>query len=154
MILHINLAFATVLTVICSWTDFKSMTIYNRHTYPAVIIGFIYSIVTAQYSHLYGALMIFGMYLFLFIKGQGKLGGGDLKLAVALSLFLGMEPIIYGSIIAGVFLMIWGFLSTWVRTGQFQTAAFVVSGKLPGGVLPFGAILGPASVVMAAVFAF
>ena len=154
MILYLNIGLASVLAILCAWTDLKSMTIYNRHTYPAVIIGLIYSLVTAQYSHLYGSLIIFGMYLFLFIKGQGKMGGGDLKLAVALSLFLGMEPIIYGSIVAGVFLMIWGFFATWIRSGQVQTAAFVVSGKLPGGALPFGAILGPASVAMALLIAF
>ena len=146
-----NIALAGILAITCAWTDLKSMTIYNKHTYTAAIIGLIYSIATMQYSHLYGALIIFAMYLFLFIAGRGKIGGGDLKLAVALSLFIGYEAIIYGSVVSGVMMMLYGFVSTLCRTGQLQTATYVVLGKVPGGAVPFGAILGPVSVIIAGI---
>jgi len=45
--------------------------------------------------------------------------------------------------------LIWGFAATWHRTGQLQTAVLVVAGKVPGGEAPYGAILGPASVLIA-----
>lgn len=151
MITYINIAFAGVLTVVCTWTDIKSMTIYNRYTYPAAVIGLIYSVATAQYSHLYGALIVFAMYLLLFIMAGGKLGGGDLKLAVALSLFIGYEPVIYGSILAGIVLIFWGFVTTSLKTG-FRAGVLVAVGKLPGGSLPYGAVLGPAS-LLAAIYA-
>ncbi|MCL6612986.1 MAG: prepilin peptidase [Peptococcaceae bacterium] len=153
MIAHINFILAGMLAAICAWTDMKSMTIYNRHTYPAAVIGTVYSIATAQYSHLYGALVVFAMYLFLFILAGGKLGGGDLKLAVALSLFLGMEPVICGSILAGLVLMAWGFASTWHRTGQVKAGVMVALGRLPGGAVPYGAVLGPTA-ILAAVFIY
>ncbi len=153
MIVYINIAFAGALAAVCAWTDIKSMTIYNRHTYPAAAIGILYSIATAQYSHLYGALAVFAMYLFLYILARGKLGGGDLKLAVALSLFLGMEPVICGSILAGLVLMAWGFASAWRSTGQVKAGVMVALGRLPGGAVPYGAVLGPAA-ILAAVFIY
>ncbi|MCL6479910.1 MAG: hypothetical protein K6T65_16195 [Peptococcaceae bacterium] len=43
MIPYINLALAGALAAVCAWTDIKSITIYNRHTYPAAVIGLVYS---------------------------------------------------------------------------------------------------------------
>ncbi len=146
MIPCLNLVLAGILTAICTYTDIKSMTIYNRHTYPAAVAGLVYVIVTAQWSHLYGSLVILTLYLFFFLSG--KIGGGDLKLAVALSLFLGYEPVLCGSVLAGVVLMVWGFARTWYRTGQLKQGALVAAGRLPGGEAPYGAVLGPASLLI------
>lgn len=151
---YINLLLAGVLVAVCAWTDIKSMTIYNRHTYPAAVAGIIYCAVTAQYAHLAGALIVFVMYLLLFILGKGKMGGGDLKLAVALSLFIGYEPVIYGSILAAVLMMAWGFARTWYKTGQLTSGVLVAAGKLPGGAMPFGAMMGPGSLIVAFVLYF
>jgi len=147
LVSHVNLILAGILITICTYTDIKSMTIYNRHTYPAAVTGLVYSIVTLQWSHLYGSLVILSIYLFFFLSG--KMGGGDLKLAVALSLFLGHEPVLCGSILAGVVLMAWGFAHTWYRTGQLKQGVLVAAGRLPGGEVPYGAVLGPASVMVA-----
>ncbi|MCL5935005.1 MAG: A24 family peptidase [Firmicutes bacterium] len=147
LVIYINFLLAGALAAVCTWTDIKSMTIYNHYTYPAVVTGLIYSVLTAQYDNLYGALIVFAVYLFFFLSG--KMGGGDLKLAVALTLFLGMQAVITGSIIAGLVMMTWGFAFTWRKTGQFRTAVLVAAGKLPGGEVPYGAILGPSSLIMA-----
>jgi len=148
LIPYLNPALAGVLAAICAWTDLKSMTIYNRHTYPAAVAGLVYSLATAQYHHLYGALIVFAMYLVLFLIGRGKMGGGDLKLAVAISFFLGYEAVIYGSLLAGVILLAWGFASTAARSG-LRAGVLVAMGRLPGGALPYGALLGPLSVMAA-----
>ncbi|MFZ5632129.1 MAG: prepilin peptidase [Bacillota bacterium] len=147
MLIYTNLLLAGVLTAVCTWTDIKSMAIYNRYTYPAILTGLALSLLTGQYTNLYGALVIFAVYLFFFLSG--KMGGGDLKLAVALSLFLGMPAVIMGSLLAGVVMMAWGFASTWHKTGRFRTAVLVMTGKLPGGEVPYGAILGPGSLILA-----
>lgn len=145
--MEINLFLAVCLAAACAWTDWKHRMIYNHITYPAVLAGLVSSIATGQYANIRGSLIIFAVYLLFFLTG--KMGGGDLKLAVALSLFLGMEPVILGSILAGVAMMIWGFVYTWSRTRQIQAAVLVMAGRLPGGEVPYGAILGPASLLIA-----
>lgn len=149
MVAYINLGLAGILAAICMWTDLKTMAIYNKHTYPAVAFGVIYIFITKQYNHLTGALIIFAMYLLLFILGNGKMGGGDVKLAAALSIFLGYEPIIYGTVVAASIMMAWGFIFTWLKSGELVRAVFVLFGKLPGYGMPYGAMLGPASVLIA-----
>ncbi len=71
-----------------------------------------------------------------------------MKLAVALSLFLHGAGYI-GLILSGMAMMAWGFAGTWHKTGQVRTAALVMVGKLPGGEVPYGAILGPMSLAAA-----
>jgi len=144
---NLNFLLAGVLVAVCIWTDLKTRTIYNRYTYPAVIIGLIICIATTKYSNIYGSLIIMAMYLFFFLSG--RMGGGDLKLAVALSLFLGSESVMLGSILAAVIMIAWGLVSTWQRTGQVRNGILVAVGKLPGGEVPYGAILGPACLLMA-----
>ncbi|HBV98013.1 MAG TPA: hypothetical protein DEF36_13350 [Desulfotomaculum sp.] len=138
---------AFLLVAVCTWTDIKERLIYNIFTYPAVLAGIILNILAGNYVNIYGGLIIFAMYLCFFLSG--KMGAGDLKLAVALSLLLGIQPVLLGSFIAGIVLIAWGFTTTWYKTGQLQTAVMVVSGKVPGGEAPYGAVLGPATVLMA-----
>jgi Flp pilus assembly protein protease CpaA len=150
LLAYANFWLAGILVAICTWTDICKMTIYNRYTYSAIITGLIYCILTAQYSNLAGTLVVLAIYLFFFLTG--KMGGGDLKLAVALSLFLGMQAVILGSLLAGIVMLIFGFAMTWYKTGQLQAAVLVAIGKLPGGAVPFGAILGPASLLAAGLY--
>lgn len=141
---------AVVLVLVCAWTDIKTRTIYNAVTYPAVAAGVVINVFEGSYANLTGSLIIFAMYLIFFMSG--KMGAGDLKLAVALSLLLGMQPVLLGSMTAGIILLIWGFAVTWHSTGQLQAAVMVVAGKLPGGEVPYGAVLGPAALGMAIMF--
>jgi hypothetical protein len=48
--------------------------------------------------------------------------------------------------------MAWGFAFTWHKTGQLQAALLVAAGRLPGGEVPYGAVLGPV-VMIAAILA-
>lgn len=137
------------LTAVCTWTDLRTRKIYNAFTYPAAAAGIIINALTGSYANIYGSLAVFAIYLYFF--RSGKMGAGDLKLAAALSLLLGVQPVLFGSLAAGVLLMAYGFAFTWRRTGQLQTALLVAAGRLPGGEVPYGAVLGPATVA-AAVF--
>jgi len=147
--LYANIGFflAALLAAVCTLTDIKTRKIYNVLTYPAVLVGIALNLLAGSYANIYGGIIIFAMYLYFFLSG--KMGAGDLKLAVALALLLGMQPVLLGSLAAGILLLIWGFAATWHRTGQLQTAVLVVAGKVPGGEAPYGAILGPASVLIA-----
>jgi len=145
LIYSLSFLLAGVLVAVCAWTDIRERTIYNRYTYPAVIIGLILNILSGRYSHLSGSLIILGVYLLFFLTG--KMGGGDLKLAAALSLFLGAESVLLGSILAAVAMMCWGFASAWYKTGKIRGGFLMAAGKLPGGEVPFGAILGPATIM-------
>lgn len=128
---------------VCAWTDVRERLIYNVFTYPAAITGLVLNLLAGTYVNIYQSLVILAMYLYFFLTG--KMGAGDLKLAVALSLLLGMQPVLWGSLLAGIMLMAWGFATTWHRTGQLQAAALVAAGKLPGGEVPYGAVMGPAA---------
>ncbi|MHB8157217.1 MAG: prepilin peptidase [Desulfocucumaceae bacterium] len=119
-------------------------------TYPTIVVGVAINIIAGKYENLFGGLIVFVMYLFFFLSG--KMGAGDLKLAVALSFLLGLQPVLFGSLAAGVILLVWGFASTWYRSGQLHTAVMVAAGRLPGNDLPYGAILGPASVLCVIIF--
>lgn len=147
MVYSLYFLLAGVLVAVCTWTDIRTRSIYNQYTYPVMIIGLIVNIATAQYANLYGSLLILGVYLFFFLCG--KMGGGDLKLAVALSLFIGAEPVLLGSIAAALIMMVWGVASTWHKTGQLRNGLLVATGKLPGGEVPYGAMLGPSSFLIA-----
>lgn len=147
MYTNIGFFLAASLVAVCTWTDIRARCIYNMFTYPAALAGVILSLLAGSYANLYGGLIIFAMYLYFILSG--KMGAGDLKLAVALALLLGMQPVLLGSLAAGILLLVWGFAETWHRTGQLQTAVLVVAGKVPGGEVPYGAILGPASVLIA-----
>jgi len=132
--LLISHCLAVALVAVCAWTDIKTRTIFNIITYPTIAAGVAINIITGKYENIMGSLIIFAMYLFFFLSG--KMGAGDLKLAVALSLLLGLQLVLLGSLTAGVILLVWGFASTWYRTGHLHTAAMVVVGRLPGGELP------------------
>ncbi|MFZ5648169.1 MAG: A24 family peptidase [Bacillota bacterium] len=147
MVPNLDLLPAGVLVAACTWTDAKYRMIYNYVTYPAIITGLFLSLFNSRHENIYGSIIIFFFY-FLFFLG-GKMGGGDLKLAVALSLLLGMEPVLLGSILAGVVMMFWGFALTWYRTGRAENGLLVAIGKLPGGEMPYGALLGLLSLAVA-----
>jgi prepilin peptidase CpaA len=143
----ISFFLAAVLVTACTWTDLRSRRIYNVFTYPAALAGVVLSLMEGNWFNLYGSLIILAMYLYFFLSG--KMGAGDLKRAVALSLLLGFMPVLFGTLAAGVLIMAWGFSATWRRTGQLQTAVLVVAGKLPGGEVPYGAVLGPSALGVA-----
>ncbi|MHB8158116.1 MAG: prepilin peptidase [Desulfocucumaceae bacterium] len=145
--LQINILLAAALAAVCAWTDIKSRAIWNIFTYPAAVTGLMLSVWAGNYANIYGAIIIFAIYLYFFIAG--KMGAGDLKLAVALSLFMGAQPALLGTLAAGVLMLAWGFVSTWYKTGQLRAAVLVAVGKLPGGSVPFGAIMGPSAVAIA-----
>ncbi|OPX89562.1 MAG: Type IV leader peptidase family protein [Pelotomaculum sp. PtaB.Bin104] len=142
----INLFLAAILAGICAWSDAKTMKIPNQYTYPFALAGLLLCLTTGQYDKLYNALTVFLFYLLLVAFGTGV---GDLKLATVLALFLGQEPVLYGTLIAAMVMCLYGVTKTFYATGQISAVVGVLMGKVPAGAVPFGALMGPASVLCA-----
>jgi|GEM_PF-5545622 len=73
---------------ICVLTDWRKLKIYNWVTIPGLIIGIIYVIYAKTYSVSYGFSFLFLFLILLFVYSHGAMRGGDVKLLLALSLFL------------------------------------------------------------------
>lgn len=163
----INLIFASILAVITAYTDAKKMIIYNKHVYPFMIIGLLLAIIQRRYDLLFSALIVFGVYYAVYAGGkflsrlnvalggialpenETAMGGGDLKLSVALALFIGHMPVLYGTILAAVLMLIFSGVKAWAVTGSPMAIAYVAGGKLPSKPVSFGVLLGPCAVAIA-----
>ncbi|WP_348980861.1 A24 family peptidase [Dehalobacter sp. 14DCB1] len=73
---------------ICVLTDWRKRKIYNWVTIPGFILGLIYVIYAKTYSVSYGFSFLFLFLILLFVYSHGAMRGGDVKLLLALSLFL------------------------------------------------------------------
>lgn len=154
------------MTCVTFYTDIKEKMIYNRHVFPFILIGLVLDIVTRQYYLLLSGLIVFALYALLFyaknlitkiavsLGGIGisqhddAMGGGDVKLSLALALFLGALPVLYGTVLASVLIVIGAGVKAWKTTGSPSAVAYIATGKLPAPPMAFGALLGPSAVIM------
>ena len=99
--------------IIMSGTDFKEQVVFDRHTYPFIILGVIYGLSTGDY--LGTALGVFVgatvMELaarsgYLFVK-QRAFGEGDTYIAAGIGAFLGVKGIILTIILAVLIQTLW-----------------------------------------------
>lgn len=82
----------TSILIIAAFTDIETGLIPNRITYPGILIGFLISVFTLGYGNALGGLVIFaGTFLGIAILCKGGLGGGDVKLAGMIGVFLGWQ---------------------------------------------------------------
>jgi Flp pilus assembly protein protease CpaA len=163
---HINIGLAAILSCIAFYTDLKDKLIYNRHVFPFIMAGMALAAYRKHYYLLVSGLIVFAMYVFIFSarklfarlasamggvgipESEHPVGGGDVKLSLALALFLGALPVLYGTILAAILLIVCFGLKAWKATGSPMAALYAAAGKLPGPPMAFGAILGPCSVVV------
>ncbi|WP_081580543.1 MULTISPECIES: A24 family peptidase [unclassified Dehalobacter] len=73
---------------ICVVTDWRKRKIYNLVTTPGFILGIIYVIYVKTYSASYCVSLFFLFLILLLVYSHGAMRGGDVKLLLALSLFL------------------------------------------------------------------
>lgn len=143
--------------------------IYNKHVFPFIIIGLVLNIVTRQYYLLLSGLIVFFLYALLFyaktlitkiavsLGGIGisqhddAMGGGDVKLSLALALFLGALPVLYGTVLASILIIIGAGVKAWKATGTPSAVVYIATGKLPAPPMAFGALLGPCSVIFSVI---
>mgnify|MGYP000945558322 CR=1 FL=1 len=146
---YLNLSLAFILSILCARTDLKDMIIPNKYTYPALVIGIVLCLATGEFDYLFGGLAVFATYLIMCLFFS--VGMGDLKLATALAFFLGAQPVIYGTLVVSAGMCVYGVIKTFLNTGRLSAVFGVLIGKFPAGAVPFGAFMGPASVMSALV---
>jgi prepilin peptidase CpaA len=92
-----------------AWTDFKSRKVYNKLTYPAIVVGIIAHSIAFGLDGLKAALFGAGISFIvgLFVLPFGWIKAGDIKLLIAVAAFLGLagmgEVFFYAVLFGGVF---------------------------------------------------
>lgn len=106
IVFSLNLLMALFLVFI----DFKSYRIPNKIVVPLIIINFLFCVFNLlffkdpyHYKLLLNSISIFVVFLFLGSIYPSGLGGGDLKFAVFLSLFIEKNVLNLGLLIGAVF---------------------------------------------------
>ncbi|MDD4802182.1 MAG: A24 family peptidase, partial [Syntrophomonas sp.] len=128
--------FTGILTI-AAFTDLNDGIIPNSITYPGIIIGLLLSpYMPGIYSSAWGVIFLAGILWVAALLSQGGMGGGDIKLAVVVGLFLGFSGSVLTLIIASWAGGIWASIlliqgkaqrKTAVRFGPFlSTAAWLV----------------------------
>lgn len=101
--------FCSVLIII-TFIDFEHQLILNKITYPVIILGFLISLIPNGipfYDSLFGFLIgggfIYSMVIVSpLIFGQEGMGGGDVKLAALIGIFLGWQNVLLTLILASL----------------------------------------------------
>ena len=119
-----------------TYTDMKSMLLYDKVTLLLATVG----VVRAFYEHqlleaLYGAGTMLAIMLLLYFASRGGMGEGDVKLAPALGIWLGLEQGLLCLLLAFVSGGIVGALLLLRRRGGLKQA------------IPFGPFLCAGAVV-------
>lgn len=156
---YVNLTIAAALAGVCAWTDASKtkdgeykLLVPNWVVFPGFIAGVVLCLLDKRYNLLFAALLVF--VLFSYFRIRYNVGGGDLKLAVTLALLLGLEPVLYGTILASMLMLVYGMVKVKRMGGSFSDAAGLLQGISPewfDSRFPFAALMGPSIVVIAAV---
>ena len=108
----------TVMAALCSsllicvfFIDLEHMLVFDRFVIILAALGVVSTVFDKQYpwySHLIGAaagfLFFYGVYAFFYyVRKKEAIGGGDIKLALAMGLLLGWERLVLSLFIAFVF---------------------------------------------------
>lgn len=124
----------SVFTLAAAVIDYRTQRIPNKLTVPAFVLGWVYQF----YAHgapglldgLQGFAVGFGMYFVLWLIGGG--GGGDAKLAGAVSVWLGFRYTLGMIVVSTVFVILGtGFVLAWnmLTRGVYRTRNKVLSGS-------------------------
>ncbi|RKO65701.1 prepilin peptidase [Desulfofundulus salinus] len=136
---------AAVVALAAAYMDARwEMTIPNWLTYPTILGGVLLDLWLGRYDYLVGALVVFVAMFLCWMFGW--IGGGDMKLAPGLALFLGPLPVLYGVALASAIFAIWGGLKAWRGTGRPAAFLMVLVGRMPGGAVPLAVLMGPLAV--------
>lgn len=134
--------FITSVFIIIFFTDLKYGIIPDKVTFPAIIISLVFLLLQRNLliNHLISGILSFLFfvaisYIFFVLTKKESMGGGDIKLAFFLGLFLGFPNIIVclyiafltGAIVA-IILVLWRKKS--FRQGTIPFGSFMVSGAL------------------------
>ena len=136
---------ASLITLAAAAIDYRTQRIPNYLTLPAFALGWVYQLYMQFYSQTPGAGLLdglkgfaigFGMYFVLWLVGSG--GGGDAKLAGAVSVWLGFHKTLGMILVSTVFVivgtgfvMLWGMLTRGVYRTKEDLLPSQEAGKKP-----------------------
>lgn len=117
------------------YTDLKSMLLYDKVTLILAAVGLVRTWYEGQlFDAVYGAGVILAIMLVLYFASHGGMGEGDVKLAPALGIWLGLEQGLLCLLLAFVSGGVVGALLLLCRRGKLKQA------------IPFGPFLCVAAV--------
>lgn len=166
----LNFALAMVLAAITAYTDATRGKIYNIHTFPIFGVGLVLAIIQGRQNLIISAVIIFGFYYLIYgfprlisrvavsfgalplPKGKSALAGGDVKLATTFALLVGLQPALYGTLIASILMLMFYGIKVWRATGSAMSFAYLAVGKLNHDPVPYAPFLGPCTLAMAILF--
>ncbi len=165
----INFALAGLLVAVTAYTDATRGKIYNRHTLPALGLGLVLAVLQHRQDLILSAVLVFGFYYFIYRfpglisrmgaklvgalplpEGTRPWAGGDVKLAAALAVLIGHMPVLYGTALASLLLLLYHGMKAWVSTGSAMALVLMATGKGGYTSAPFGPFLGPCCLLTAA----
>ncbi|MES2788064.1 MAG: A24 family peptidase [Planctomycetota bacterium] len=118
----------SIFTLAAAWIDYRVQRIPNYLTLPAFFLGWVYQLGFFGFSGLLDGLqgfaIGFGMYFILWLIGSG--GGGDAKLAGAVSVWLGFHRTLAMIVVSTIFVILGtGFVMLWgmLTKGVYKTKA-------------------------------
>ena len=118
-----------------TYTDLKSMLLYDKTTLILAAVGLVHAWYERQlFDVAYGAGIMLAIMLVLYFASHGGMGEGDVKLAPALGIWLGLEQGLLCLLLAFISGGIVGALLLLCRRGKLKQA------------IPFGPFLCAAAV--------
>lgn len=94
-------------------TDISHREVPDQVSLGTAAILALIALLTAQWGHLLGGILLFGILFLIAVASRGGMGGGDIKLALAIGLGLGWKlglvalalAIVFGGVLATVLLL-------------------------------------------------
>ena len=82
--------------LIAAWTDWHERKVFNKHTYPLVIVGLVTHTIALGWAGLGDGLLSVALALVigLVLSTFGWMGGGDIKLLMGVGASLGMSTLL------------------------------------------------------------
>lgn len=100
---YIFTCFLCVMLSYHTWTDMREMLLYDSVTLALAVVGLLHSWHRGALGDAaWGAVVLLGIMLLLYVASRGGMGEGDVKLAPALGLWLGLEQGLLGLLLAFV----------------------------------------------------
>ncbi len=125
----------SALLIAASFIDLEHKIIPNEIIVAGIILGSVLTIKTVGLSGLYGIFLGGGLLLGVAVASRGNMGGGDIKLAAVMGLFLGWKLLLVA--------LFTGFL-----TGSFVGLTLLVTGVMGRkDPFPFGPFLALGSLI-------
>ena len=112
------------------YTDARHKKIYNKVTYPAIVLGFVFNTLAYGYDGFISCIisMAGALLFYLLFYAVGMIGAGDVKLIVAvatlMNIFYALAGLIVGSFLAAIYgAFIW--LRTKNRKARIPYGVFI-----------------------------